>query len=79
MTGVCLVRIEASPDGALLISVTSSVDVGGSAEPNASRHYRTVDDAIVALEIFLRGFEAGPASQVEPEVDGHATPPRPDP
>jgi hypothetical protein len=57
-SGVCIVRVEVQPVH-LLITVTTKRDLDRNvytAQPGAERHFTDPDDAIRAIEEFLRSF-----------------------
>jgi hypothetical protein len=57
-SGVCIVRVEVQPVH-LLITITINRDLDRNlyaARPDAERHFTDPDDAIRAVEEFLRSF-----------------------
>ena len=57
MTGVCVVRVETHESGVLL-SVSTRRDLEAPAEgPTAPTRFGSVDDAVAAIDSFLREFE----------------------
>ena len=60
MTGVCIVRVEVQANGVLLTVLTKRDADGLDAATTASQWFASVDDAVAAVDSFLRGFEVPP-------------------
>lgn len=56
---MCILRLEEQPDG-LLISLSLIPDVGAE-RVERRRTFVSVDDAVRAVDEFIRTFESGPS------------------
>lgn len=74
MTGLCVIRVEPQPEGHRLITVTAAADTD-SPDRGATQvqRFSAVDDAVSAVETFLRGFEPATGDTVArqpPVIEG---------